>query len=150
MAAVRHTRHGKVYSEEYALKAGKKKAKGKTNKEAMANQTPLTDAMRAKHVKRKLSGSETKSDVEENNDTKECREHLKCMHENLGTVTELYKGSKARLTIAEQALKNEKKLTEEKVKSCEERHASMWSDRTKKYINSFKERLAAFNKTDME
>ena len=99
MTAVRHTRHGKVYGEEYALKAGKKKAKGKTNKEAMANQTPLTDAMRARHVKRKLSGSETKSDVEENNDTKECRKHLKCMHENLGTVTELYKGSKARLNV---------------------------------------------------
>ena len=26
----------------------------------------------------------------------------------------------------------------------------MWSDRTKKYINFLKERLAAFNKTDME
>ena len=111
-AAVRHTRDGKVSSEEYAIKAAKKKSKGKT---IPANHTPLTDALRAKHAKRKLSGSKSDGD----NDSEECRKKLKSMDEKLTTVTELYMGLKARLTIAEQALEAEKKSSEDKVRSCD-------------------------------
>ena len=53
---------------------------------------------------------DVKSDQDETREpSKECRKKLKLINEKLETNTELYKGSKARLTIAEQTLEKERK-----------------------------------------
>ena len=81
MAAVRHTRNGKVSSEEYAHKAAKKKGRRNSNKETSVSNTPRTHSMRDRIPKRKLSGSDAKSDHGgEPTKTEECRKKLKVMH----------------------------------------------------------------------
>lgn len=145
LAAVRHTRDGKISSEEYTVKAGKKKGKGKKNPE---NNTPLTDAMRAKYQKRKLSGSDLNSEGDSESD--ECRKKLKLMDEKLSTVTELYMGSKARYTIAEQALEAEKKATMDRIRSVEEKQAAMFAERIQTYNDFLRKKLAAFGQADIE
>ena len=64
------------------------------------------------------------------------------MDEKRTTVTELHMGSKARLTIAEQALEAEKKSSDDKIRSCEERQAAIYAERIRSFNDFLKQRLA--------
>ena len=59
-------------------------------------------------------------------------------------------GSKARYTIAEQALEAEKKASEDRIRSIEEKQAAMFAERIRSYNDFLRKRLAAFGKTNVE
>ena len=101
--------------------------------EATANNTLLTDNLRSRHPKRKHSNTimDVKSDQDEFREpSEECRKKLKLINEKLETNTELYEGSKARLTIAEQTIEKERNCIPAKIKDCEAKHENTWSNRT--------------------
>ena len=158
LKAVEHTIQGKNSSEEYmAMATAKRSRKAKSRTASAGTSTPMTDKMRATHPKRKYSSTETKSDAEEREVSEECKKRLKLMTEKLDTITELYKGSKAMLTVAEmnlekerEAIREERATIEAKLKHCEEKHKQIWADRTKEYKAMVTTKLAAFDMEDAE